>query len=30
MIGYNVVTASDGEEALEAFTASPPIWWCST
>ena len=24
MIGYNVVTAADGEEALEAFHREPP------
>ncbi len=30
MIGYNVVTAADGEEALKRSTASPPISWCST
>ena len=30
MIGYTVVTACDGQEALEAFRNSPPIWWCST
>ena len=30
MIGYQVVTACDGEEALEAFHRTPPTCWCST
>ena len=30
MIGYQVVTASDGQEALEASAAASRIWWCST
>ena len=31
MIGYHVVTACDGVEALELFQRAPtPTWWCST
>ena len=30
MIGYHVVTASDGVEALELFQSTNPTWWCST
>jgi len=27
MIGYDVVTAADGEEALDTFRKADPDWW---